>query len=74
MNLLDCPIRELPPTKGRFSQLKRCCTTYKLGKTITLREFLLGIKEGKYRWLGTSVYKQILLFLIDENHFTPKER
>lgn len=71
-NLIDCPIRELPKTGRRFSQLKRAVGERGLGKDVTIRDIVTGIKEDKYRWLSGSAYKQILMFLIKDGYIKQK--
>lgn len=69
--LIDCPIKELPKTGGRFSQLKREMTRFKNSGTI--RDVIEGIKEGKYKYFSASAYKQLLMFLIEDGHIKRKE-
>ena len=74
LNLIDIPIRDLPQTGGRFSQLKRSITIRKLGRKLTIRQFIEGIEQNKYRWVSPSTYKQILIFLIQDGYITPKKK
>lgn len=66
MNLLDCPIKDLPSKGGRFSRLRHY---YKeatvFGTLYTMRMLLQEITKGKY-YVISQVRSELLQFLIDE--------